>query len=373
MNKLLKNVVLILVSIFIALLIAEGAARLVYDPIDFLKPVTLRDEVLRYRIEPGSGAHDDWGFRNKSVPETVEVVAIGDSQTYGISAQARDSWPSQLQSQSGKSVYNLSLPGYGPAEYLLLMKDKALNLKPELIVGGFYLGNDFKDSFTAVYSVPVWEGLRDPGITSALPDDSPVSKKIDSPSLSDRLSANSVLYRLVSSSVIGDNLRQRRRIARGEEVVMLSSEEHGINTGFTPDRRLKGLDLENPEVTEGIMLALEFFNRMNTLAGENDIAFLVVIIPTKESVFADLIEGNESLAVSEKIDRLISNERKVNKRVRKYFAEYGIEYIDVLPALQEGALKEQIYPANFGGHTNENGYRIIAETINSWLKQPAGD
>ena len=52
----------------------------------------------------------------------------------------------------------MSLPGYGPAEYLYLMRDKALTLKPDLIIAGFYLGNALKDSFTAVYSGPVWEG-----------------------------------------------------------------------------------------------------------------------------------------------------------------------------------------------------------------------
>lgn len=373
MNRYLKNFLLIIISIFIALLIAEGAARLVYDPIDFLKPVTLRDDVLRYRIEPGSGAHDDWGFRNKSVPESAGIVAIGDSQTYGISAQAQDSWPSQLEGLSGKSIYNLSLPGYGPAEYLLLMKDKALSLKPGIIVTGFYLGNDLKDSFTAVYSVPVWEELREPGITATLPDDSPVSDKIDSPSLTDWLSASSVLYRLVSSSVIGDNLRQRRRIARGEEVVMLNNEEQGISTGFTPDRRLKGLDIENPEVIEGLRLSLEFFNQMNIFAEKNGIGLLVVIIPTKESVFSSLIAESNALEAREKMERLISNERRVNEMVTKYFDERSIDYVDALPALQEGALNEQIYPSNFGGHTNKNGYRIIAETINEKLKDISKD
>jgi lysophospholipase L1-like esterase len=373
MNRFLKNIILIIISIFIALLIAEGAARLVYDPIDFLKPITVRDEVLRYRIEPGSGAHDLWGFRNKGVPAKSDIVAIGDSQTYGISAQARSSWPSQLEGLSGKSVYNMSLPGYGPAEYLLLLKDKALKLMPDLIVVGFYLGNDLKDSFTAVYSVPVWENMRDPEISKAGHDDLPVEKKGGSLSPGDWLSANSVLYRLISSSVIGDNLRQHRRIARGEEVVMLNDKEHGISTGFTPDRRLKGLDLDNPEVAEGVTLALEFFNQMNALANENRIAFLVVIIPTKESVFADLIEGNKTLQASEKIDRLLSSERKVNETATKYFAEHGIEYIDLLPSLQEAAYTEQIYPANFGGHTNKNGYRAIAETIHTWLVEPTGD
>ena len=367
MNKLLKNILLIIVSIFIALLIAEGAARLVYDPIDFLKPVTLRDEVLRYRIEPGSGAHDSWGFRNKGVPVGAEIVAIGDSHTYGISARARSSWPSQLEELSGLSVYNMSLPGYGPAEYFLLLKDKAPQLKPELIIAGFYLGNDLKDSFTAVYGVPIWQDMRQPDIAAVDIESSPGVKDEGSFNLSEWLSQSSVLYRLVSSSAVGDRLRQRRRLGRGEDVVMLQDKEHGMSTGFTPDRRLKGLDIDNVEVREGLRLSLEFFDRMNILAREKGMGFLVVIIPTKESVFSSLIEGNETLPASEKIDRLIQSERSVNEAVKRYFTEHGIDYIDVLPELQEASYSEQIYPANFGGHSTKNGYRIIAETINENL------
>ena len=369
MAKILKNLLLIVFSLIVALVVAEIGARIIFDPIDFLKPVTIKDEVLRHRIEPGSGAHDDWGFRNTDVPESAQIVTIGDSQTYGISARARDSWPSQLEVKSGNSLYNLSLPGYGPAEYFLLMSDKALGLNPEIIVAGFYLGNDLKDSFTAVYSVPAWTGLRKKGLFSESAQDSLVTEKKDSPSILSFLSSNSVLYRLVSSSVIGDNLRQRRRVARGEEIVMLNNEEHGITTGFTPDRRLKGLDMENPEVSQGLELSLEFFNRMNMLARENGAGFLVVIIPTKESVFSELIEGNNKLLASDKIDSLIANERSVNSVVIQYFDEHGIDYIDVLPALWEGAATEQIYPTNFGGHPNRNGYRIIAETVKSKIKE----
>jgi lysophospholipase L1-like esterase len=373
MSKYLKNILLIFISLFISLLIAEGAARLAYDPIDFLKPVTVSDEVLRYRIEPGSGAHDGWGFRNRGVPERADIVAIGDSHTYGISASASSSWPSQLESLSGKQVYNLALGGYGPAEYLYLMKDKALKLNPDLIIAGFYLGNDIKDSFTAVYSVPVWEDMRDPAVVSTLDDGAPEVKNNGSLSLGDWLSANSVLYRLVSSSYIGDNLRQRRRIGKGEEIVMINDEEHGIRTGFTPERRLSALDAGNPEVGEGLRLSLELFNQMNTLARENGKGFLVVIIPTKESVFADFIEGNDALGAGDKIDRLISSERKFNAIVAKYFTEHGIDYIDVLGPLREGAYTEQIYPGNFGGHTNKNGYRIIAEAVNARLKDMPQD
>ncbi len=358
---------LVLISLAVTILIAEGLSRIVFDPIDFLKPRRVPDDVLRYRIEPATGAHDDLGFRNKSVPDTAEVVAIGDSHTYGISARASESWPGALGSMTDMTVYNLSLGGYGPAEYLYLMEKEALAFHPEIIIAGFYLGNDLKDSFTAVYSVDRWKDMRKPELESYRGSGESDDEEGASYGIGDWLAGNSVLYRLVSSSFIGDNLRQSRRIKRGEQIVMLEDEKNGISTGFTPDQRLKGLDLLRPDIREGLRLSLEIFDRMNEIARKNDIEFIVVIIPTKESVFAEYIEENKAFPASDKIDYLIENERRADTAVKKYFDEHGIRYVDALGPLRRGAGAEQIYPNNFGGHTNRNGYRIIAESIKNYL------
>jgi len=357
LNKYLKIFVLVLVSLVFSLLVAEGVSRLVFDPIDFLKPRRLPDDVLRYRIEPGTGAHDSLGFRNKSVPAGAEIVAIGDSHTYGVSARASESWPSALGRMTGKTVYNMSLGGYGPAEYLYLMENEALKLHPKFIVVGFYLGNDLMDSFTAVYSIDNWKDMRN---EDADGDDF-------SYGIGDWLAGHSVLYRLVSSSFVGDNLRQARRLKRGEEIVMLEDEKSGINTGFTPAQRLKGLDLGRAEVREGLALSLAFFDRMNELARKNNISFVVVIIPTKESVFARYIGGNKALPASDKIDYLLRNESETDGEIRKYFDAHGIRYVDTLGPLSLNAGKEQIYPNNFGGHENKNGYSVIAGAVKEYL------
>lgn len=367
MHRFLRNSILILFSIVVALVIAEGISRVLFDPIDFLKPKRVSDDVLRYRIEPGTGAHDLLGFRNSSVPPTADIVTIGDSHTYGISATASDSWPSQLERLTGYRVYNLSLGGYGPAEYLYLMDEYAIRFHPKIVISGFYLGNDLIDSVRAVYNVPLWKDFRKPGSYSAEDGEEGEDEKV-SYGMGDWLPGHSVLYRVVSSSYVGDSLRQRRRLNRGEEIVMYENEESGVNTGFTPDKRLEGLDLGRPEVREGLRLSLEFFRRMSELARKNNTEFLVVIIPTKESVFKDYVEGETDLPEYGKMHELIENERKVNKIATNYFRENGIDYIDVLEPLSKQAGKEQLYPNNFGGHTNKNGYRIIAESVKNNLE-----
>src|SRR5687767_13151592 len=89
MKSALANLLVVLFSIALSLLAAEGLARTLLDPVDYLLPKLAPDKLLFHRIEGGTGGHDSWGFRNAKVPSTAEIVCIGDSVTYGVAAQAR--------------------------------------------------------------------------------------------------------------------------------------------------------------------------------------------------------------------------------------------------------------------------------------------
>jgi hypothetical protein len=367
-------------AIIFASLVAEGITRLFFDPVDYLWRKKLPDEMLRYRVAPNTAGHDSWGYRNKYVPDNADIVAIGDSQTYGESALAKYSWPSILQKLTGKEIYNMGLGGYGPAEYFYLMENKAMLLKPKLIIAGFYLGNDLADTYAAVYGIQYWKDLRNPDLTvkedaSRNAHEEPLEKKIPPKTqfrpgvyaVANWLAGHSVLYRVITATYMGDIIRQNKMIEMGEEIAMLRDDEHGIHTGFTPERRLQALDLDKPAVREGLKLALVFFNNMNELAAKNGLGFLVVIIPTKESVYGEFIEGNSDLQYSEKIDSLLENERRVSMTAQSDFKEHNISYLDLLGPLRSAAKYEQLYPNNYSGHFNNGGNRVIAESIKQYL------
>lgn len=364
---------LIIGSLLISLLLAEGASRIFLDPIDFLKPRQVPDKILGVRLEPYSGAHDSWGFRNKKVPKTADIVAIGDSHTYGISAKASYSWPSILQRLTGRTVYNLSLGGYGPVEYYYLLKTKGLTLSPSLVIVGLYLGNDISNAYGSVYGSDYWKSLRRADFN---PKQKIMRFKLDRQKFSYRLSqwlpGHSVLYRIISSSVIGDELRNLREIYRGEEVIMFREKAHNITTGFTPTSKLRAMNLKIPEVEEGLRITLELINQMSELCRENGVDFLVVLIPTKETVYSDFIKNNDSLPNSQTIEDLIRSESELNERVKTYLKRHNIAYVDVLGPLRNAAGAVQLYPTNFGGHTNKNGYAIIAKSIHRYLLEHPG-
>ena len=145
-QKALLNAAVMAISMVVALLLCEGADRLVLSPVDYLSPTLVRDETLGIRLPPGSSGHDAWGFRNPRVPERADIVAVGDSHTYGNCARMAESWPSQVARISGQTVYNLGMGGYGPNQYFHLLKTRGLSLKPKVVVCGLYFGDDFDNA-----------------------------------------------------------------------------------------------------------------------------------------------------------------------------------------------------------------------------------
>lgn len=367
-NKFLTKLILTLISVVFGLLLAEGVARIFLDPVDYLKPRKIEDEILGFKLGPNSGGHDSWGYRNKSVPGRADIVAIGDSHTYGISAKASETWPSFLEKISGGKTYNLSLPGYGPVEYYYLLKNKAFDLDPSVVVVGLYFGNDLLDTYKSVYNNQYWKHLRRAGFQS---DEIVKNKEVDVDKFSYKLRhflpGNSVVYRIISSSVIGDELRQLRRIYQGEDIIMFEQKQYNIQTGFMPSVRLKALNLELAHVREGLRISLDLIDKMNMICKEKNTEFLVVLIPTKESVYSDFIGNNSSLPNSETIDELLTNESQVRKLAINHLTKNNIDFVSVVDALRGRTRYEQLYPTNFGTHSNKNGYRLIAADISQYL------
>ena len=203
--RTLGNLVLLLASLVISVLAAELLARLVLDPVDYLLPQVAPDDFLSYRVRGYSGGHDAWGFRNIRTPESAEIVCIGDSMTYGQAAPARDSWPAILGTISGRTVYNMGLGGYGPTQYLYLMRTKAIQLHPKTVIVGFYLGNDLSDVYIQVRFNKNWstygkfDGSDENVPAFDLPFQPPPGKFLGGLRL--WLSRQSLLYALLTSNI----------------------------------------------------------------------------------------------------------------------------------------------------------------------------
>ena len=135
----------VLISSVVGLLFAEGILRAAtLHPIHATSNLVPHKH-LGYTMDPALPGADANGFCNASVPDEVSIVAIGDSHTQGFGVDPADSWPVKLSEITTSSVYNMGVGGYGPAQYELLI-DEALKMRPQHVVVGLYLGNDFADA-----------------------------------------------------------------------------------------------------------------------------------------------------------------------------------------------------------------------------------
>lgn len=182
-----SHLCLIALGIILSLLLLEGSLRLYtayaapWQEKAQVEP-TIADARLGHRPNPAYPSHDIRGWRNVSALPQADVVALGDSQTYGINAAPNEAWPQRLAVHLRRSVYQMAYGGYGPAHYVPLVDD-ALALRPKVILAVYYLGNDIYDSYWLVYltskifgkykrssSDPILEALAtsDPNIRAAI-------------------------------------------------------------------------------------------------------------------------------------------------------------------------------------------------------------
>jgi hypothetical protein len=373
MKSTLGNVALFSISVIVSLAIAELAARILLDPVDYLKPTLVADDYLNHRVVARTGGHDAWGFRNREVPSRADIVCIGDSMTYGVAARARDSWPAALAKISRESTYNMALGGYGPIQYLYLLRTRAVELHPKIAIVGLYLGNDLMDAYNMVQSHKNWSDYKT-GDFSDLPPQLILSRPTGKflGNLRDWLSRHSVLYVLVTQLPVFNFIRERETPGYKDSDVRIHYQDTKHNEIFYLDSRLRPLDLNDPRIKAGLEITEHAMIDMSRAAKQSAIRLIVAVIPTKERVYRDVLNQAEYLTASsgnhekEVLVSAIRDEDVVRETIVSFLRQQQIEVVDPLPALSLEVAKQDLYPLT-EGHPNGAGYRVIAESIASYL------
>ena len=396
-NKLLFYVVMILLPI----VVIEGSLQVInfIIPNGILSDIDpiIPDKVLGHRPNPKNPDHDRNGFRNKTIPPHIDILVLGDSQTYGTGVTRDNAWPQQLAKRTGLTVYNMSCGGWGPVHYLLLLPE-AMAMKPKVIIAAFYAGNDLFDSFSLVY--PSKNGLdylktRDRQVLqkiAALDLQETINKKASKVDINvaqavkdddifitfkSFLRNHVKIYRVMSFTKkrlwdislederkTWDNLKNFVKSHKQQKAVIL--ENHNIKTILTPTYRLTVLNLDDVRISEGLDISLKTFKIMSDRCSKQGIRFYVVLIPTKESVFSVAAQGISDVNYLS----LLHNERLMWEKTKNFLQANDIPYIDAQPYLQDKLLHGlQPYPLNDDGHPNTSGCRAIAEGVGDFFKQ----
>jgi hypothetical protein len=369
------NGLILVVSVTIAVVLCEAGSRLVLNPADYLSPKSIRDNVLGITIAPNSSGFDEWGFRNRRVPSTADVVAIGDSHTFGNTAAMNDSWPSVVARVTGREVYNLGLGGYGPNQYYHLLTTKAFKLHPKWVVCGLYMGDDFENAFSITYGLDYWSPLRSGRWDNVEADIWGGSEPLVwAAGVRNWLSENSMLYRIIFHgpllAMVKENVQFRQASSNNDPyTTVLIVEDKNIREAFRPIGIANRLDQTSPQIREGMRITFHLLKEMDNACKQEGCKLLVVTIPTKETVFSDYLEKNAEVHLHEVLERLITNERLAENALVAFLAGEGIAHLDMLPALKQSVGNQLYAQTTRDMHPGKNGYRVIGEAVAEYLKR----
>lgn len=283
---------------------------------------------------------DGHGFRNPwPWPAQVEIVSLGDSLTFGYGVDDANAWPAILaQALSPLRVINLGLIGASPEQYVRVYETFGHPLRPQLVVVGLYMGNDFSDAkffhrwvqAGAPGNYLLWRGFYNYGAIAGF------------------LRQHSYLVQLLlHARTVYESwaISEPRRLVLGAnaQVQLQPSLMTNLVRNTAPDQ-------------PAFQLVVQALTRLQTLATAQGTQVLVVFLPTKEQVYLPLL-GESVGNPSAPLQAVLEAEE--------------IPYFDLLPAFRHQAeTRQQLFFAA-DSHPNQQGYRLIAQELLAHLRHNA--
>ncbi len=142
----------------IILLITFGLTEITFRVYNFFRPsfIFYEPSYNRFRGKPYAPEYDfhlnskgfkDVEFNEEKEAGTYRILGLGDSFAFGV-VPYQDNYLTLLEenlNRGGKKteVINMGIPGIGPKDYLSLLVDEGLKLKPDMVFVSFFIGNDF--------------------------------------------------------------------------------------------------------------------------------------------------------------------------------------------------------------------------------------
>ena len=334
------------VSTALTLALLEAALRVV----NAVSPMFIfySDSFGRYRGRPGAPHYDtrlnSRGFndRERSVtrPPDVErrVVAIGDSFAFGTVPYS-DNYLTlaerALEKEARVEVVNMGVAGTEPRDYLAILVEEALAYRPDLVMVGFYTGNDFEarerkayeHSYVATLGNFLWHMGR-AGRTVVVTDEGEGNSTYDdeAPSLS--------LDRFLQIQV------ERSRIYTDSDAWL----------------------------NEATSRAVSYLTQIRDVARRSGAGFLVVVIPDEVQVDAAL--QDQLVVLLDRTGGSIDFARPTRTIVHA-LAQQDIQVLDLLPLFVEQGRHTRLYKP-LDTHWNRAGNRLAADAVARELRGTLG-
>jgi hypothetical protein len=353
--KYKKEIILLISSLAVSLIIIESGLRLFTDfPIYGQGLYSSHHPQLGYTLSSNVNKADSNGFNNPQAGGKHEIVALGDSHTFGVQVGWDKAWPYKLGSSLNKSVYNYGIYGYGIFHYLYLYKE-AIKHDPDYVLLGLFPSNDI-EKYTCHRVAPAYyQQLQRSGVTHA---DCPVTWQIQ---------LRIVKNFLINYTAIFSALYQLRKIyLRSTATKNWGSGQFQLEDTLAEAKYYsdinKATDLSRKIVNNNYSASKLIFSTINNDLRSQGIKFGVLIIPSKEQVIEQWATKS-GIKMPDGFN--ISNQKTLIDKYIKFMKENGIPAIDATPFVVEAFGKsvkqnKNLYPP-WDSHPLEEGYASYSE------------
>lgn len=279
------------------------------------------------------------GLRSDLPRWPLDILTFGDSFTW-CWTKIEDCWVRRLDTDHGYNIFNAAIPGTGTTGQLNLMKELAGPMNPKLVIWAWY-NNDISDNYDLARIRGEVEDLQG----------APASDPVLVPS---GLGSYSALYWLVSGWLnpppkISPYRHFQNVVIDGRTMLMTTNEFPYASSQHWP-RSQYGWKRGVEAFTEGKRFLRE----------EVGAKLLIVIIPTKEEVFGDIMEkviGREYL----------NQMGETRGLLMKLCQEHNWHCLDATTPLQEAARKGQTVYYGFDSHLDPSGNKLLADLVYDYV------
>ena len=280
---------------------------------------------------------------NPAKTDQLRIVTIGDSFTFGDGVEEQETWPRALErALAGQAprrieVINAGVPGRWVDEYYLELKRRSLPLDPDVVIVGLFIGNDIDGDDATTH---IWSEVDERG--------RPL--RIDRPA--ERIERGYRVMRVLKA-------RWRFPVIRNSHVAQLFYDGGKALAQLWRPSAIDGETMfaaqYTPETERAVERVEDLFVAMAELCRAHGAKLLVVMIPTREQVKPELVDGS-----------VPRDWEKPQRLFAAFFAREGIPYVDLIPVLREAASGDPLYYV-FDGHWTARGHAVAAHAIAAHL------
>ena len=356
-----------------AIIISASCLMLLELSMIVLEPYLFRgfyqyDAEMGFRVRPYANGTNLFGFNDadyplKRDPDIFRILIVGDSFGWagGLERNYTALLERKLESYYGRhkvDVINSGYPMTRTAEQLKMVRRYGLQYEPDLVILGFFAGNDFYDA--------------DPNRKRIVLNDTYFD-------IDPRYELRVLGYPIVPASRLLQFAKQRYRTWR--EVVGNLHSPRTTETPRTPEphgtfseetfMRIKRARLEfcnlsrhqAGEFDERIQYAFRAISDMKVLLDARNIHFVVGIYPDEFQVSEDLLN---QIVEKFNLSRQAYDVECMQKLLRDYFAAQGIAYLDLLEDFRKRGREQPLYLFR-GTHWNRVGNQLAADILFRYL------